>query len=90
MYDLQHALQNDIDEQQAGGAVDGLVGLTCTPNFNTEPAPPTVVQISIEPNSGAQTKDAAHSDNGSGHSSLDDILVCVISHIDYYLVIFLK
>ena len=59
VYDLQHALENDIDEQQAGGAVGGLVGLTCSPNFNTEPAPPT------------------DSDSGRGHSSLDDVLVCV-------------
>ena len=79
VYYLQHALENDIDEQQAGGAVGGLVGPTCTPNFNTEPAPPAVVQTSIEPNPGAQTKDAAHSDSdsGRGHSSLDDVLVCV-------------
>ena len=84
MYDLQHALENDIDEQQAGGAVGGLVGLTRTPNFNTEQAPPAVEQISIELNTGAKTKDAAHSgsDSGRGHSSLEDVLVCVISHID--------
>ena len=50
MYDLQHALENDIDEQQAGGAVGGLVGLTCT---------------------------CSDSDSGRGHSSLDDVLVCV-------------
>ena len=65
-----------MDEWQVGGVVGGLVGLTHTPNFNTEPA---VVQTSIEPNPGAQTKDAAHSDSdsGRGHSSLDDVLVHV-------------
>ena len=40
---------------------------------------PAVVQTSIEPNPGAQTKDAARSDSdsGRGHSSLDDVSVRV-------------
>ena len=78
-----------MDERQVGGVVGGLVGLTHTPNFNTEPA---VVQTSIEPNPGAQTKDAAcsDSDSGRGHSSLDDVLVHVNVLLSCYRLVYFQ